>query len=93
MNTINRANRNKTINQFSSRSWNERLEEVMKRHNYHQKTFAKAYKERYGTGNQADVSRWMRVGSIITKEKGKENETQSVIGFPSYDTMKRENIF
>ena len=89
MNTINRANRNKTINLFSSRSWNERLEEVMKRHDYHQKTFAKAYKERYGTGNQADVSRWMRVGSIITKEKGKENETQSVIGFPSYDTMKR----
>lgn len=89
MNAINRANRNKTINQFGSRSWNERLEEVMKRHGYHQKTFAKAYKERYGTGNQADVSRWMRVGSVITKEKGKENETQSVIGFPSYDTMKR----
>ena len=61
----------------------------MKRHGYHQKTFAKAYKERYGTGNQADVSRWMRVGNTISKEKGNENETQSIIGFPSYDTMKR----
>lgn len=89
MDTINRANRNKTINKVSSDSWNERLKEVMKRRGYHQKTFAKAYKEMYGTGNQADVSRWMRVGNAISKEKGNENETQSIIGFPSYDTMKR----
>lgn len=91
MNTINRAKRNKTINEFSSCSWNKRLKEVMERRGYQQKTFAKAFKEKYGTGNQADVSRWMRVGNAISKEKDKdkENETQSIIGFPSYDTMKR----
>lgn len=89
MYTINRVNRNKTINEFSSDSWNERLKEIMLRRGYHQKTFAKAFKEKYGTGNQADVSRWMRVGYTISKEKRKENGPQSVIGFPSYDTMKR----
>lgn len=51
----------------------------MKEGNYTQKTFLKEYKEKYGGGTQANISRWLRVGSKI--ENGK------TIGFPSYETM------
>lgn len=51
----------------------------MKEKNYTQKSFLKEYKEKYGGGTQANISRWLRVGSKI--ENGK------TIGFPSYETM------
>lgn len=51
----------------------------MKEGNYTQKTFLKEYKEKYGGGTQANISRWLRVGNKI--ENGK------TIGFPSYETM------
>ena len=56
-----------------------RLHKLMKEKNYTQKSFLKEYKEKYGGGTQANISRWLRVGSKI--ENGK------TIGFPSYETM------
>lgn len=59
--------------------WSSRLRKLMKEKNYTQKSFLKEYKEKYGGGTQANISRWLRVGSKI--ENGK------TIGFPSYETM------
>ena len=59
--------------------WCIRLHKLMKEKNYTQKSFLKEYKEKYGGGTQANISRWLRVGSKI--ENGK------TIGFPSYETM------
>lgn len=59
--------------------WCSRLSKLMKERNYTQKTFLKEYREKYGGGTQANISRWLRVGSKI--ENGK------TIGFPSYETM------
>lgn len=59
--------------------WCNRLHKLMKEKNYTQKSFLKEYKEKYGGGTQANISRWLRVGSKI--ENGK------TIGFPSYETM------
>lgn len=59
--------------------WCSRLHKLMKEKNYTQKSFLKEYKEKYGGGTQANISRWLRVGSKI--ENGK------IIGFPSYETM------
>ena len=59
--------------------WCRRLNKLMKERNYTQKTFLKEYKEKYGGGTQANISRWLRVGSKIKNGK--------TIGFPSYETM------
>ena len=59
--------------------WCSRLHKLMKEKNYTQKSFLKEYKEKYGGGTQANISRWLRVGSKI--ENGK------TIGFPSYETL------
>lgn len=59
--------------------WCSRFSKLMKKRNYTQKTFLKEYREKYGGGTQANISRWLRVGSKI--ENGK------TIGFPSYETM------
>lgn len=71
-----------TMNDIKSdraKCWCSRLRKMMKERNYTQKTFLKEYKEKYGGGTQANISRWLRVGSKI--ENGK------TIGFPSYETM------
>ena len=68
MNDINKA-----------QCWCNRLYKLVKEKNYTQKSFLKEYKEKYGGGTQANISRWLRVGSKI--ENGK------TIGFPSYETM------
>lgn len=62
-----------------AKCWCSRLSKLMKEGNYTQKTFLKEYKEKYGGGTQANISRWLRVGNKI--ENGK------TIGFPSYETM------
>lgn len=67
------------IRQNVAECWCSRLRKLMKERKYTQKTFLKEYKEKYGSGTQANVSRWLRVGSKI--ENGK------TIGFPSYETM------
>ena len=59
--------------------WCSRLHKLMKEKNYTQKSFLKEYKEKYGGETQANISKWLRVGSKI--ENGK------TIGFPSYETM------
>lgn len=61
-------------------TWNKRVRELVLKEYYSQRVFAAIYKVRYKVGNQADVSRWLNVGSDTSKGK---------IGFPSYDTMKR----
>ena len=47
--------------------WCNRLHKLMKEKNYTQKSFLKEYKEKYGGGTQANISRWLRVGSKIEK--------------------------
>lgn len=71
-----------TMNNIKSnraKCWCSRLNKMMKERNYTQKTFLKEYKEKYGGGTQANISRWLRVGSKIANGK--------TIGFPSYETM------
>ena len=67
------------IKQNAAKCWCCRLSKLMKERKYTQKKFLKEYKEKYGGGTQANISRWLRVGSKI--ENGK------TIGFPSYETM------
>ena len=67
------------IEHNKAQCWCNRLHKLMKEKNYTQKSFLKEYKEKYGGGTQANISRWLRVGSKI--ENGK------TIGFPSYETM------
>ena len=67
------------IEHNKAQCWCNRLHKLMKEKNYTQKSFLKEYKGKYGGGTQANISRWLRVGSKI--ENGK------TIGFPSYETM------
>ena len=67
------------IEHNKAQCWCNRLHKLMKEKNYTQKSFLKEYKEKYGGGTQANISRWLHVGSKI--ENGK------TIGFPSYETM------
>lgn len=62
--------------------WCTRFNQLMKMRGYTQKTFLKEYKEKYGGGTQANVSRWLRVGNVIQK-----NGRSKTIGFPSYENM------
>ena len=81
MNTNRRGKkRNDVVDKVSS-IWNKRLSNLISVRYGSQKAFAKAYKEKYGTGNQADVSRWVNVGTEAAKGE--------LIGFPAYDTMHR----
>lgn len=68
------------IEHDKAQCWCNRLHKLMKEKNYTQKSFLKEYKEKYGGGTQANISRWLRVGSKI--ENGK------TIGFPSFETGK-----
>ncbi len=70
-----------TILEISAQCWNERLYHCIKSNGYTQKSFAKAFKEKYGKGTQAHVNRWLRVGNYSAAQ-GK------TIGFPSYENMK-----
>ncbi len=81
MNTNRRGKKKNDVSDKVAAIWNQRLLELIETRYNSQKAFAQAYKEEYGTGNQADVSRWVNVGN--ESEKGK------VIGLPSYDTMRR----
>lgn len=67
------------IKQNAAKCWCSRLNKLMKERNYTQRTFLKEYKEKYGGGTQANISRWLRVGNKIQNGK--------TIGFPSYETM------
>ncbi len=81
MNTKTRGNKNHDVTDAISEVWKDRLKHCLEETGYTRKEFASAFKDKYGTGNIADVSRWFNVGST-----GK-NKTK--IGLPSYDTMKR----
>lgn len=81
MNTNRRTKKKNDIVQQVSSIWNNRLSALIRDGFGSQKSFANAFKEKYGTGNQADVSRWVNVGTTAAKGEA--------IGFPSYDTMRR----
>lgn len=81
MNTAKRGKKNTDVVNSVATCWNQRLTSCMREAGLNQAAFAKAFKEKYGTGNTADVSRWMNVGNIQSDNK--------IIGLPSYDTMKR----
>lgn len=68
----------KDIYNKKSRIWCQRFEYLMKKNGYTQKSFLKEYKSKYGGGTQANISRWLRVG---------ENTKNSIIHFPTYETM------
>ena len=70
--------------QLLARIWNERLGKLIKKNLGHRKNCAKI-KETFGVGNQADVSRWINVGTLSAKGK--------MIGFPEYPTMKKNCDF
>ena len=84
-----------------ARVWNDRFRECREKAGYRsQKAFAKAFKEKYGIGNQADISRWERVGEAIERntlvkgDRGVQTIRKSgTIGFPSYENMKRAADF
>lgn len=82
MHTIKRGAKCHDIMDRVGNYWNQNLKLCLKNNGYTQETFAKAYKKQYGTGNQADVYRWLNVGNM-SGSSGKR------IGLPSYDTMKR----
>lgn len=81
MNTNSRKKKRNDVVKKVAAIWNERLGRLIKERYGSQKAFALEYKEKNGTGNQADVSRWVNVGGLATKGE--------VIGFPEYDTMRR----
>lgn len=81
MNTIKRGKKKSDVVDMVGSTWNKRLSRLIEANYKSRKEFVVAYKERYGTGNAADASRWVNVGSKAAKDE--------VIGFPSYDTMRR----
>lgn len=71
----------KHINQTMEEIWNTRFENRMNELGLSQRKFIRLYKEKFGTGSQADVSKWMHVGDIDGKTKRKR-------GFPTFETMR-----
>lgn len=70
------------ISEKKANIWCSRLNNLMKKNGYTQETFLKEYKSRYGGGTQANVSRWLHVGSRRQKDS-----IAKTIGFPSYENM------
>lgn len=71
----------KHITQTKEQIWNARLEERMNMLGLSQRKFSSLYKEKFGTGSQADVSKWMHVGEVGGKTKRKRR-------FPTFETMR-----
>ena len=69
------------IERAKAQIWNDRVSQCIEDHGFRQESFAKAFKERYGTGTQANISRWINVGNRIAGKKD--------IGYPSFENMKR----
>lgn len=81
MNTNKRGKKKNDVVSKVSSVWNERLSNLIDDRYGSRKAFVEAYKETYGVGNAADASRWVNVGGKASKDE--------IIGFPSYDTMRR----
>lgn len=71
----------KPITMDKAKIWNERFEIRMDEMKLSQRKFSALYKERFGTGSQADVSKWMHIGEIDSRtNKGRK--------FPEFETMR-----
>ena len=81
MNTNKRGKKKSDVVDKVSEIWNKRLSDLIESRYVSRKSFVEKYKEKYGVGNTADASRWVNVGGKAAKDE--------VIGFPSYDTMRR----
>lgn len=81
MNTSKRGKKDTDLAVRLGQKWNQNLHDCMAQRGLERKTFAAAFKAEYGTGNATDVGRWLRVG-----ERSRDS---SIIGFPSYENMKR----
>ena len=69
------------IEKTKAQIWNERFEKRMNELKLSQRKFSALYKERFGTGSQADVSKWMHIGEIDSRsKKGRK--------FPEFETMR-----
>lgn len=62
--------------------WNTRVEQRMKDLGLSQRKFIEKYKKEYGTGSQADVSKWIHVGE-------KDGRSGKPRNFPDFVTMKK----
>lgn len=99
--TSNISKGEKEIWATRAKTWNKNFRKCRLKAGYKsQKEFAKAFKEKYGISNQADISRWERVGEVIERNKQVRDEqgTKTIrkpgtIGFPSYENMKRAADF
>lgn len=63
-------------------TWNTRVDQRMKTLGLTQRKFIEKYKKVYGTGSQADVSKWIHVGEIDGRSEKPRN-------FPDFVTMKK----
>ena len=70
------------ITKTKEQIWNERLEHRMKEMNLSQRKFIAQYKSRFGTGSQADISKWMHVGDL-------DSRTKKPRRFPEFETMQK----
>ena len=71
----------KNITPLQAKIWNERFEKKMEDLRFSQRKFISTYKAKFGTGSQADVSKWMHVGDI-------DGKTKKQRGFPAFETMR-----
>lgn len=62
--------------------WNSRVEARMKDLKLSQRSFIKKYKDKFGTGSQSDVSKWVHVGA-------KDGKSKNPRKFPEFETMRR----
>lgn len=72
----------KPIKKNVDQIWNERVEARMSELKLSQRSFIKKYKDRFGTGSQSDVSKWVHVGA-------KDGKTGKPRKFPEFETMKK----
>ena len=61
--------------------WNQRFETKMEELGLSQRKFIALYRAKFGTGSQADVSKWMHVGEV-------DGKTKKQRGFPAFETMR-----
>ena len=81
MNTKKRGRKKNDVASRVADIWNEKVNQLIEERCGSRKAFVEAYRERYGVGNVVDARRWVNVNCKAAKDE--------IIGFPSYDTMRR----
>ena len=71
----------KDITLTKAEVWNLRFANRMKEQGLSQRKFISLYRAKFGTGSQADVSKWMHIGEF-------DGKTKKQRGFPTFETMR-----